>query len=87
MKTRINIFFIAIAFAILGLTSVSVAQPNPGSNSGGDEPGGPPIGGGNAPTGSGITLILLMAAGYGVKRYFDARNKFEVPASKNSNQE
>jgi hypothetical protein len=39
--------------------------------------GGPPIGGGTAPIGGGIVLLITMAAGYGIKKAFDARNKFE----------
>jgi hypothetical protein len=72
MKKRFKIMIISIAIAMFGLTTAGMAQPSPG---GGGEPGGPPIGGGTAPIGSGIALILLMAAGYGVKRVFDARNK------------
>lgn len=82
MKTRIIIFIISFTIAMLGLSAGSIAQPNPFGNANGSGTGGPPIGGGTAPIGSGITLILLMAAGYGVKRYFDARYKFEVPATK-----
>jgi hypothetical protein len=80
MKKRFKIIIISIAIAMFGLTTAGMAQPNPGSNSNGSEPGGPPIGGGTAPIGSGIALILLMAAGYGVKRVFDARNKIEESA-------
>jgi hypothetical protein len=82
MKKRFKIMIISIAIAMFGLTTAGMAQPNPGGNSNGSEPGGPPIGGGTAPIGSGITLLLLMAAGYGIKKIFDARNKFEGPASK-----
>ncbi|HCT70858.1 hypothetical protein SDC9_14906 [bioreactor metagenome] len=68
------------AFTVLMVLSFSasvLAQPSPGSNSGGDPVGGPPIGGGTAPIGGGIVLLITMAAGYGIKKAFDARNKFE----------
>ncbi|MHC1777568.1 MAG: hypothetical protein AB9834_19375 [Lentimicrobium sp.] len=77
MKKRFRLFMISLAFAMIGLTTNIMAQPSPGGNAGGLEPGGPPIGGGTAPIGSGITLLLLMAAGYGIKRNFDAKNKLE----------
>lgn len=81
MKKRFRIFIFSLAFAMIGLTGGIMAQPSPGGNPGGLDPGGPPIGGGTAPIGSGITLLLLMAAGYGIKRYFDAKNKLEDSAS------
>ncbi|MBK6965994.1 MAG: hypothetical protein IPH20_19250 [Bacteroidales bacterium] len=77
MKKRFRILIISLAFAMIGITTGTMAQPSPGGNAGGLEPGGPPIGGGTAPIGSGITLLLLMAAGYGIKRNFDAKNKLE----------
>jgi hypothetical protein len=80
MKKRFSVIILSLAFVMIGLTG-SMAQPSPGGNAGGLEPGGPPIGGGTAPIGSGITLLLLMAAGYGLKRNFDAKNKLEDQAS------
>ena len=70
---------LSLAFAIIGLTSSSMAQSNAGGNSGGVDPGGPPIGGGTAPIGGGILLLVLMAAGYAIKIHFDAKNKLEDP--------
>ncbi len=74
MKKRFRIFIISLVFAMLGLTSSSMSQPDPGGNSGGVDPGGPPIGGGTAPIGSGILLLVLMVVGYGIKIHFDAKN-------------
>ncbi len=79
MKKRFRVIILSLAFVMIGLAGS--AQPSPGGNAGGLEPGGPPIGGGTAPIGSGITLLLLMAAGYGIKRNFDAKNKLEDQAS------
>lgn len=49
------------------------AQPNPGGNSGGDPVGGDPIGGGGgqAPVGGGVVLLVTLAAGYGLKKVYD----------------
>jgi hypothetical protein len=73
--------FLKFFAAITVLTVISfagLAQPNPGGNPGGPV-GGDPIGGGGgtAPVGGGIVLLLTMAAGYGLKKVFDARNKFQ----------
>lgn len=71
------------AFTVLMLLSFStslLAQPGPGTNPGGDPVGGPPIGGGgggSAPIGSGIVLLITMAAGYGAKKVFDARKQIK----------
>ncbi len=76
MKKRIIQIIVAGAFAIAPL--YMFAQPNPGGGSGGDPVGGDPIGGGGtAPIGGGIALLITMAAGYGLKKVFDARQKFE----------
>ncbi|MDO9512913.1 MAG: hypothetical protein Q7J34_14255 [Bacteroidales bacterium] len=67
--TAILIFPLAMAFA----------QPNPGQNAGGTPAGGTgggaPIGGGAAPVGSGIALLLALGAGYGAKKIYDVRKK------------
>jgi len=72
MKRKISqlilIGFFAIAPAIL------FAQPNPGSNSDGGAVGGGPIGG-NAPIGGGAIILLVMAAGYGVKKIHSTGDK------------
>ncbi|MGC8866528.1 MAG: hypothetical protein ACP5O2_12530 [Bacteroidales bacterium] len=53
----------------------SFAQPQP-PNNGGNNPGGgnTPVGG-SAPIGGGIALLLSMAAAYGAKKVYDARQK------------
>jgi hypothetical protein len=77
MKKRIIQLIVAGAFAVAPL--FMFAQPNPGGNGNGTPVGGDPIGGGGgtAPIGGGIVLLISMAAGYGMKKVFDARNKFE----------
>ena len=52
-----------------------MAQPSPGQNSDNSAVGGNPIGGGAAPVGSGIALLLGLAAGYGAKRIYEVRKK------------
>lgn len=72
MKRKIAklILISLIAFA----PAVLFAQPNPGSNSGGGSVGGGPIGG-NAPIGGGAVILLVMAAGYGVKKMHSTGDK------------
>ncbi|MHC1775014.1 MAG: hypothetical protein AB9834_06315 [Lentimicrobium sp.] len=66
---------IIVASLIIAPLAFSFAQPQPGNNSGGTPVGGEPIGGGTAPIGGGITILLTLAAGYGAKKVFDAKNK------------
>ena len=70
--------FFAVASVLMVISFVGFAQPNPG---GGNDPvGGDPIGGGpggGAPIGSGIVLLITMAAGYGSKKVYDARKEFQ----------
>lgn len=71
--------FFAALTVLTVISFAGMAQPNPGGNAGGGDVGGPPIGGGGgtAPIGGGIVLLLTMAAGYGMKKVFDAKHKFE----------
>ncbi len=78
MKKRIIQVIVAGAFTIAPL--FMFGQPAPGTQGNGQTlVGGDPIGGGGgtAPIGGGIVLLLSMAAGYGMKKVFDARNKVE----------
>jgi hypothetical protein len=65
---------IIVASLIIAPVAFSFAQPQPGNNAGGGPVGGGPIGGA-APIGSGIAMLLTMAAGYGAKKVFNARKK------------
>jgi hypothetical protein len=51
------------------------AQPNPGQNSNGTPNGGDPIGGGGAPLGTGIGILLALGGAYGAKKVYDIRKK------------
>lgn len=56
---------------IIASTLWSVAQPNPGGNSGGEGTAGDPIGG-DAPIGSGVMIMLAMGAAWAGKKTYDA---------------
>jgi len=72
MKRKIVIL---ILFGLITIAPVVIfAQPNPGTNSDGGAVGGGPIGG-NAPIGGGAIILLLMAAGYGVKKLHSTGDK------------
>ena len=51
------------------------AQPNPGQNSNGSSSDGDPIGGGSAPLGTGIGILLALGGAYGAKKVYDIRKK------------
>ncbi len=81
MKKNISkillVAFLAIAPALL------FSQPNPGTNSNGGQAGGTGGGnplsgsgsGGGAPVGSGVTILLSLAALYGAKEIYQTRKK------------
>jgi len=61
---------------IVFVPALMIAQPPPSLNSNGSTVDGNSIkGGGSAPIGSGIVLLLTLGAGYGAKRIYDARKK------------
>lgn len=70
-----TILKVAILSILVAIPTLIFSQPSPGSNSNGDPVSGNPIGGGAAPVGSGIALLLALGAGYGAKRIYDARKK------------
>jgi hypothetical protein len=64
--------FALILLGFMALSQISQAQapPPPPGTKGGDTNGVP---GGGAPIGSGMVLLITLAAGYGGKKVFDAR--------------
>lgn len=54
----------------LGTILFAQAPPSPPGDPGS---GNTPVGGGAAPVGSGIVLLLALGAGYGTKRIYDSR--------------
>jgi hypothetical protein len=67
-----KILAITAILTISGFALLAQAPPTPPTNAG---TGGGPVGGGGAPIGSGIVLLIAMAAGYGGKKVFDFRKR------------
>lgn len=79
---RILKFLIAIPLFSLVFHSTSVmAQPVASGHTGSHAESRPPAGGGSAPIGGGIFILLTMAVGYGIRKIFDARNSIVEEAS------
>jgi hypothetical protein len=57
------------------IASASAPPPPPPPPGGGNNPN--PIGGGPAPIGSGIVMLLSMGAAYGAKKVYNARKRLE----------
>ena len=51
------------------------AQPQPWDPNIGGGAGANPVGGGGAPIGGGLLILLSLAIGYGSKKIYDARKK------------
>ena len=66
----LTVFFITFTVALNSL----IAQPMPGGDPSGN-PNNPPVGGGSAPVGSGLVILLALGAGYGGKKVYNARKK------------
>ena len=63
---------LSIVLMISGFSLLAQAPPAPPENAGGT---GGPVGGGGAPIGSGVVLLISLAAGYGGKKVLDFRKK------------
>jgi len=66
----------SIALLVAAPTLLTLAQPNPGENSGSGTVGGGPIGG-NAPIGSGLAILLLSGAAYAGNKAYNAQKQTE----------
>jgi len=55
-------------FSLLAQVPPTLPPPNAGSQGG-------PMGGGSAPSGSGIVLLIGMAVGYGARKVYNVREK------------
>ena len=71
MKKILTLTAILMISVFSLLAQAPPAPPNDPSNGG----TGGPVGGG-APIGSGLVLLIAMAAGYGGKKVYDARKGF-----------
>ncbi len=75
MKIIFRIFIIASVLTLFPQVVNSQSTPPPPPPAHGNSGNSPP--GGGAPLGAGAGFLLLMAAGYGLKRVYDLRQKLE----------
>lgn len=75
MKTFILKSFLTVLFAVLSSAAFTQAPPAPTNNADGSLVGGTPLGGGAAPLGAGITLMLSLGAAYGTRKIYHFRCK------------
>jgi len=77
MKNKFRILAISLTLGlIIGISAISLAQPpNPPGNHG--STGNQAPGGGMAPIGSGLVILLSMGAAYGARKVFNARKRIE----------
>ena len=73
MKKQL-IKLIGISLLVSLPTIFSVAQPNPGQNSGGGPLSGGPIGG-SAPVGGGLVIMLVLSAAYAGKKAYNFKRE------------
>jgi hypothetical protein len=71
-----KILAITAVLMISGFSLLAQAPPPPPNDPSNGGTGGP-VGGG-APIGSGVVLLIAMAAGYGGKKVYDLRTKLSV---------
>jgi len=71
MKKTFRILTILTALIVITSLKVAQAQPHPGHLSGGGSTGGAPIAG--APVGSGVAILITLAAAYCGRKVYDAR--------------
>lgn len=75
MKNRFKILAVSMTLGlIIGISTISFTQPPPPPPQHGGEGNAAP-GGGMAPVGSGLVLLLGMGAAYGAKKVWSARKK------------
>jgi hypothetical protein len=77
MKNKFKIVAAVLTLGfIIGLSTISIPQPPP-PPAGHGYTGDTAPGGGMAPVGSGLVLLLSMGAAYGAKKVFNARKRLE----------
>ncbi|PKP00921.1 MAG: hypothetical protein CVU14_06310 [Bacteroidetes bacterium HGW-Bacteroidetes-9] len=72
-KQLIKIALFAIFF--IAAQNIPAQGPPPPPGGGHNLEGDAPAGGGTAPIGSGMLLLITMAAGYGVKKVYDKKEE------------
>jgi hypothetical protein len=77
MKNIFKILVISLTIGLItGMSSISSAQP-PDPPAGHGSEGNQSPGGGMAPVGSGLVILLSMGVAYGARKVFDARKRLE----------
>jgi len=75
MKRIIRILTVITLVTFATSMNSAFSQPSPGNDqTGGGNVGGAPIGGGTAPIGSGLVMLLSLAAGYGLKKAYQIKS-------------
>ena len=74
MKKIIRTLSVIAIIAVGASFNTAFSQPPPPNQSNGSSTGGAPIGG-SSPIGSGMLLLITMAAGYGVKKVYDIKEE------------
>ncbi len=74
MKNTVRIFVLTL-FVLVFTTSVFAQDPPPPPPGAGHGAGGSQVPGGGAPIGSGLVLLIAMAAGYGGKKVYDFKKQ------------
>ena len=69
-----KILMLSIVLMISGFSLLAQAPPVPPSSANNGGTSGP-VGGGGAPIGSGIVLLISLAAGYGGKKVYDLKKR------------
>ena len=77
MKKAILNLIITGLFIVVPVIIASASAPPPPPPPGGPGGGDNPIGGGPAPIGSGLVMLISMGAAYGAKRVYNARKRLE----------
>jgi hypothetical protein len=73
-KAIVNLILVGLLIIVpVIIVSASAPPPPPPGPGGTDDP----IGGGAAPIGSGIVMLISMGAAYGAKKVYDARKRLE----------
>ena len=77
MKNIVKIFVLTLFVLVLIVppTSVFAQDPPPPPPGAGHGAGGSQVPGGGAPIGSGMVLLIAMAAGYGGKKVYDFKKQ------------
>jgi hypothetical protein len=73
MKTLYKILFVPVLVLFLNIALHAQSNPPPPPGSHGEDGNQQP--GGDSPIGAGAGFLLLMAAGYGAKKVYDARRE------------